>query len=219
MMSSPTERVVAAHARGARRVRLVSSLTRYAGAAAAVAALALLALFVVQTGVLKVADPGKSELPPVVEYPDQPSGKNAVIAGHDRNQKPFEIRAAKGQQDKTVKTLVHLQDVVGSFERQAGGKMDVSSSAGRYDTATRKFELQGNVVFSEGGRMKAMMESAEIDTADQSLQSAGPVKVEMQGASITAEGMSVSDNGTRILFKGGVKARFVTNTSPTGEGG
>jgi lipopolysaccharide export system protein LptC len=218
-MSSPTERAVSTPLRGARGVRTVSSLTRYAGAAAAVAALGLLALFVAQTGVLQLTGPRKSEPPPVVEHPDRPSGTNAVITGHDRNHKPFEIKAAKGQQDIAVKTLVHLQDVVGSFERQAGGMMDVSSTAGRYDTATKKFELQGNVVFSEGSRMKAVMDKAEIDTADQSLQSSGPVKVDMQGASISANGLSVSDNGTRILLKGGVKARFVTNTSPTGEGG
>jgi LPS export ABC transporter protein LptC len=197
----------------------MSVLTRLAGTVAAGVAAGLLALFVLQAGILNVADPQKSALPQVVENPVQLSGTNAVITGHDSNRKPYEIRAAKGLQDKLVKTLVHLQDVSGRFERASGGNMDIASRTGRFDTATKKFELQGNVVISEKDRMRAVMESAEIDTNDQSLKSSGPVAVDMRGASIRANSLSVSANGTRVLFRGGVKARFVTNTSPTGEGG
>lgn len=192
---------------------------RYAGFAAAAGGLALLALFVFQTGAFKVADPQKSDPPAVVEYPDQVSGNNAIITGHDKNQRPFEIKAAKGQQDKAIKSLVHLQDVTGNFERSTGGHMDITAATARYDTGTKKLEMQGNVVFLEGKRMKALMDVAEINTVDQSLQSSGPVTVDMRGASIKANSLSVSENGTRILFKGGVKARFVTNTAPTGDGG
>jgi lipopolysaccharide export system protein LptC len=179
----------------------------------------LAAAFVIQTGVFDIREAKKSDPPAVVEYPEQISGSNATITGHDKNQKPFAIKAAKGQQDKAVKTLVHLQQVVGNFERQSGNPMDVSANSGRYDTATKKFELQGNVVLSEGSTMKAQMEVAEINTLDQSLRSSGPVTVDMKGATIKANSLSVSENGTRILFRGGVKARFVTNTAPAGGGG
>lgn len=192
---------------------------RYTGLAAGAAAVGLLAVFVIQTGALRPAGPETSDEPAAVEYPDQVSGSSATISGYDKNQKPFAIRAARGQQDKSVKTLVHLQDVVGNFERTTGRSMDVSASAARYDTKTRKFELEGNVILSEGGRMKAVMETAEIDTADQSLRTASPVTVDMQGASIKAGSLAVSENGTRVLFKGGVKARFMTNTAPAGDGG
>lgn len=218
-MSSPTDRAAMPAQRRAGRKRGVSALTRYAGLAAGVAALGLLALFVIQTGALRPSRPGKSDQPAAVEYPDQVSGANATITGFDKNRKPFAIRAARGQQDKSVKTLVHLQDVVGNFERTTGRSMDVSASAARYDTKTRKFVLEGNVVLSEGNRMKAVMETAEIDTSDQSLRSSSAVAVDMQGASIKAGSLAVSENGTRVLFKGGVKARFVTNTAPAGDGG
>ncbi len=218
-MSSPTSIAAEETRRSAGRVRLSSVVTRGAGFAAAGVAAALVALIVFQSGIFETPDAEKSDPPAKVEYPDQVSGANATITGHDRNQKPFEIKAAKGQQDKAVKTLVHLQEVTGTFERDTGRNMDVAASNGRYDTSTRKFELQGNVVFSEGTRMKAMMEAAEINTVDQSLKSASPVTVEMHGTNIRADSLTVSDNGTRVLFKGGVKARFVTNTSATGDGG
>lgn len=219
-MSSPTESPAPARAASSkRRVRRASSAARYAGFAAAALALGLVAAFVIQTGVLKIPDAKKSDPPAVVEYPEQISGNNATITGHDKNQKPFAIKAAKGQQDKAVKTLVHLQDVVGNFERQSGSPMDISANTGRYDTATKRFELQGNVVFSEGSKMKALMEVAEINTLDQSLKSSGPVTVDMKGTTIKANSLSVSENGTRVLFRGGVKARFVTNTAPAGGGG
>jgi hypothetical protein len=40
----------------------------------------------------------------------------------------------------------------------------------------------------------------------------------MQGSMIEADSLTVSGNGTHILFKGGVKARFKTTTR-TGDGG
>jgi lipopolysaccharide export system protein LptC len=219
-MSSPTERPAPARARVAgKRIRRTSGATRYAGFAAAALAFGLAVAFLFQTGAFNVREAKKSDPPAVVEYPDQISGSNATITGHDKNQKPFAIKAAKGQQDKAVKTLVHLQHVVGNFERESGNPMDVSANSGRYDTATKKFELQGNVVLSEGSTMKALMEVAEINTLDQSLQSSGPVTVDMKGTTIKAGSLSVSENGTRVLFRGGVKARFVTNTAATGDGG
>ena len=219
-MSSPTDGPASARTANAkRRAYRTSSAARYAGFAAVALAVGLAAAFVIQTGVFDIREAKKSDPPAVVEYPEQISGSNATITGHDKNQKPFAIKAAKGQQDKAVKTLVHLQQVVGNFERQSGNPMDVSANSGRYDTATKKFELQGNVVLSEGSTMKALMEVAEINTVDQSLQSSGPVTVDMKGATIKANSLSVSENGTRILFRGGVKARFVTNTAPAGGGG
>jgi hypothetical protein len=64
-----------------------------------------------------------------------------------------------------------------------------------------------------------LMEKAAINTEDQSLVSQSPVKVDMQGTLIEAQSLTVTQNGTRILFKGGVKARFVTKTKTNGDGG
>ena len=192
---------------------------RFAGMAAAIAALGLAGLFVFQSGALNEQESRKSDPPPVVEYPDQVSGTNATINGRDKNQRRFEIKAAQGQQDKAIKTLVHMQKVEGNFERMNGGRMDIVANNAKYDSQTKALQLEGNVSFVEGTRMKALMDKAEVNTDDQTMRSLGPVTVNMEGATISAGSLTVDGNGSRILFKSGVKARFVTKKVPTGDGG
>jgi lipopolysaccharide export system protein LptC len=196
-----------------------SNLSRMVGGAALFGALVLVGVFVWQAGVLAPPAPQDVKTEETVEKPDQITSQNASIAGRDKNDRPFEIRAKSGEQDKAVAHLVHMQSVTSSFERPSGSKLDVTSDAGLFDRKTKALELSGNVVFSEGVRFKALMEKAAINTEDQSLVSQSPVKVDMQGTMIEAQSLTVSGNGTRILFKGGVKARFNMKTTTNGDGG
>jgi lipopolysaccharide export system protein LptC len=179
----------------------------------------LLGTFIWQAGVLAPPAPQDVAATDVVEKPDQITSTNASISGRDKNNRPFEITAASGEQDKSIDNLVHMNSVKSVFERTSGAKLDVTSQGGTFDRKTRALELSGNVVFSEGKRFKALMEKAAIDTETQMLTSKSPVKVDMQGTMIEADSLTVTDNGSRILFKGGVKARFNMTTKANGDGG
>jgi lipopolysaccharide export system protein LptC len=182
-------------------------------------ALGLVGLFVWQAGVLAPPSPQSVKTDDQVEKPDQITTLNATISGRDKANRPFEISAKSGEQDKILAHLVHMQNVESVFERANGAKLDVTSDTGQYDRKSKALELSGNVVFSEGVRFKAMMTKAAINTEDQSLASKSPVKVDIQGTLIEAESLTVTENGTRILFKGGVKAKFKNNAKTTGDGG
>jgi lipopolysaccharide export system protein LptC len=174
----------------------------------------LLASFIWQAGVLAPPLPQDIKTEAVVAKPDQITATQASISGRDKNNRPYTINAASGEQDKTIASLVLMNDVTGAFERPSGAKLDIVSKSGQYDHKSKALELAGDVVFTEGNRFKATMAKAAINTDDQSLVSKSPVKVDMQGAMIEAESLSVTENGTRILFKGGVKAKFKTNNTP-----
>jgi lipopolysaccharide export system protein LptC len=201
-----------------RRVVPSGNLPRLIGYGALAAIAALVGLFVWQAGVLAPPSPQEVKTTETIEKPDQITSRNASIAGRDKNDRAYEIRAKSGEQDKTVETLVHMEDVASVFERPSGAKLDVTSQKGLYDTKSKALELTGNVVFSEGTRFKAMMDKAAVNTDDLSLTSQSPVKVDMQGTMIEAGSLSVSENGSRIVFKGGVKARFLTGQKKTGDG-
>lgn len=187
-------------------------LQKWLGLGAIAIALALAGVFVVQTSVLAPPSPQEVKADIKIAYPEQVSGANSRINGLDRNQRPYEIRAKSGVQDKTIETLVHLQNVEGDFERSNGSKLDVVASGARFDTKSRDLLLEGNVVFSEGQRFVAKMAKASVNMENQLLVSQSPVEVNLQGAVIKADSLQVLDNGNRILFRGGVKARFVTKS-------
>ena len=183
---------------------------RAVGLVAILGAIALAGSFVFQVGLLAPPQPKDVKAEITIAKPEQVTGENSRITGLDRNQLPYEIRAKSGQQDEKIETLVHLQGVDGAFERPSGSKMDVTALAATFDTKSRDLQLQGDVVFSEGQRFKALMQKASVNMDDQTLISQSPVEVDMQGTLIKAESLSVTDNGSRILFRGGVKAHFVT---------
>jgi lipopolysaccharide assembly outer membrane protein LptD (OstA) len=168
------------------------------GGLALLGVVALMGTFIWQAGVLAPPRPQDVTAVDVIEKPEQITSTNASIAGREH--------------------LVHMNEVTSVFERPSGAKLDVSSQTGQYDRKTKALELSGDVVFSEGTRFKAVMEKAAIDTNTQMLTSRSPVKVDMQGTMIEADSLTVTENGTRILFKGGVRARF-ENKKKTGDGG
>ncbi len=194
----------------ARKANDRARLQRLLGLGAIAVALVLAGVFVVQTSVLAPPSPEEVKADIKIAYPEQVSGVNSRINGLDRNQRPYEIRAKSGVQDKTIETLVHLQNVEGDFERSNGSKLDVVATGARFDTKTRDLLLEGNVIFSEGQRFVAKMTKASVNMDNQLLASQSPVEVNLQGAVIKADSLQVLDNGNRILFRGGVKARFVT---------
>ncbi len=191
--------------------------SRGVGAVAMAAAAALFGSFVWQAGVLAPPAPQDVTTTDTVAKPDQITAEKASISGRDKNDRPYVINAAAGEQDKTVDSRVLMNNVTGAFERPSGAKLDVASNQGQYDRKTKMLELAGDVVFSEGARFRATMAKAAINTDDQSLTSHSAVKVDMQGTMIEAASLTVTENGTRIFFKGGVKAKFKMHNTTTGE--
>jgi LPS export ABC transporter protein LptC len=174
--------------------------------------------FAVQLGVLDRAAP-RTEAPLApVENPNQITGGPSRISGFDRNNLPFEITAQHGEQDVSVATLVHLESVNSIFARPSGAQLTITSQTAAYETRSKALELMGDVIFAEGRRFRAHMARAAVNMEDQTLTSKAPVSVEIIGGTITADSLTISPNGERIIFRGGVKARFVTQDKPPGDG-
>ncbi|MFO1032822.1 MAG: LPS export ABC transporter periplasmic protein LptC [Hyphomicrobiales bacterium] len=173
--------------------------------------------FLVQLGVFSG---GPISPPPQapVQKPNQITSGASEIAGFDKNKLPFLITAKHGEQDVADADLVHLSDVVSDFARPSGEKLNVTSKLAHYQTKTKALNLEGDVVFTQGTRFTARMDKASVNMDDQSLQSQSPVDVNIIGGRIAAPSLTISANGERILFQGGVKAQFVTQKEPTGDG-
>lgn len=178
------------------------------GFAAGLAALGLLIYFIVKAGFLVPPAPQNVKSEIAIANPEVATGQNARINGFDRNNHAYEIRAKSGVQDKSVSSLVHLDAMTANFVRPAGENLVVSSDKAHYDSKSKQMDLAGNVVLDQGRKFKAMMDKATVNTVDQTLRSQSPVLVETRGGVIHADSLTVTENGNRVLFKGGVKAHF-----------
>ena len=199
-MSSPTSKAQRALGR-ARLARALSWL-------AAALGVGFVAAFFVQAGLFSALLPGEAP-PPPQPRPDQITASQSTVTGKDRQNLPYEVKAARGWQDEAVPSLVHLEGPEGRFRRAGGGAdYTIRAETGLYDTRTRTLDLSGNVVLEQQGRFRAMMDKAGIVVEEKRLSSGGAVAVTFGTGTVTANGLQITDDGQRILFLNGVKARF-----------
>ena len=147
------------------------------------------------------------EAPPPVEKAAIISGGISQFSGIDKYSHPFSVRAQRGIQDKQVESLMHLETVVGSFVRRGGRTVEVVADTADYDTKTKDLNLSGKVRFVEQGRYTADLQTAKVNLDQQAIATNQPVQVKTGDATVLADTMETSDDGT-VYLRGHVKAHF-----------
>jgi lipopolysaccharide export system protein LptC len=199
-MSSPTDSPASRALRWAGVSRFLSWVAMALG-------LAFVVMFLVQAGLFASLMPDEPAAPPVVN-PDQITATDSTVNGMDKENQPYEVTAKRGWQDDTTLTLVHLEDVEGKFRRAAGAEYTLSARTGTYDTKVKELDLEGDVTIVQKDRFTAVMDKAHVVVEEKKLTTAVPVDVTFGTGTIKANGMEITDDGARILFLNGVKARF-----------
>lgn len=202
-MSSPTPESFNLKAEQARRRALRSRLLGYG---ASLVVVLLSGLFVVQA---LVRTPPALPGPPPLEKTGLISGGASTFAGIDINAKPFSVKALQGVQDSKIETLMHLKSVQGNFMRREGGEVQVVADTADYELKTKDLSVVGHVRFEEPGRYVALLSSADVNLERQRIVTKEPVQVETAGATVSADSMETSEDGSRVILRGHVKAHFV----------
>jgi len=198
-MSSPTDQ--------ARKAVRQAGLARVMTWLAAALGIGFVIAFMSQAGFFTAMLPQPPKPAPEVQA-GQISATNSTVSGIDTEQQPYEVTAKRGWQDEATPTLVHLEEPQGIFRRPAGAEYTISAETGLYDTETRKLDLKGNVLLEQKDRFKARMDRANVVVEEKRLNSDGPVAVDFGSGTVNANGLQITDDGRRILFLNGVKARF-----------
>ena len=205
-MSSPT--------RAARKAIRAATLSRLLSWLAAAIGIGFIVTFLAQAGLFESLLPGGSQPPqspqPAVE-PDRITSGASTVNGIDNEKQPYEVTAKRGWQDGATPNLVHLEEPVGQFRRASGTKYSITGATGLYDTKTKSLDLEGEVVLEQEGRFTARMDKASIAVNEKKLTADTAVKASFASGTVDANGMQITDDGARILFLNGVKARFTAS--------
>ena len=184
-----------------------AGLARFASWLAAAVGLGLVVAFLAQAGLFSVFMP-KPQAPPSSAKPDQINATQSTVSGFDRQKQPYEVKARYGWQDNATPSLVHLEEPTGVFHRAQGAQYTIRADRGLYDTGVKTLDLDGNVVLEQKERFTARMAKANVLVEEKKLVSNSPVAVTFTSGTVNANGMQITDDGSRILFLNGVKARF-----------
>lgn len=174
----------------------------------------LVVAFLAQAGLFSLLVPKPQVQPPSLK-PEQISATQSTVSGVDNQKQPYEVKARFGWQDDAKPSLIHLEEPQGVFHRAEGAQYTIRADRGRYDTKVKALDLDGNVVLEQKERFTARMEKANVLVEEKTLASDTPVTVTFASGSVSANGMQITDDGERILFLNGVRARFA---APQAEG-
>lgn len=202
-MSSPTK--------AARKAVRAATLSRLLSWLAAAIGIGFVVIFLAQAGLFESLVPKQAQpLQPAVE-PDRITAGVSTVNGIDNEKQPYEVTAKRGWQDGATPHLVHLEEPVGQFRRASGTKYSITGATGLYDTKAKSLNLEGNVVLEQQGRFTARMGKASIAVNEKKLTSDTAVTANFASGTVDANGMQITDDGARILFLNGVKARFTAS--------
>lgn len=206
-MSSPTK--------AARKAVRAATFARLLSWLAAAIGIGFVVAFLAQAGLFQALLPKEAQAPAPKVEPDRITAGTSTVNGIDDEKQPYQVTARRGWQDGATPNLVHLEDPVGEFHRAGGARYTITGSSGLYDTKVKSLNLDGNVVLEQEGRFKARMDKAQIAVREKKLTANTPVSAQFASGTVEANGMQITDDGARILFLNGVKARF---SAPEGKG-
>ncbi|MDY8108122.1 LPS export ABC transporter periplasmic protein LptC [Fulvimarina sp. 2208YS6-2-32] len=125
------------------------------------------------------------------------------MSGVDSNDRPFELVAQKAMQAITG-GAVDLEGIDAKISVSEDTTAMIRASAGHYDPNEQKLDLSGGLTVETNDGLSVSLRSAGIDLADGSMTTRDPVHIRTADQDIKANGMTLSDNGERVQFFGGV---------------
>ncbi|MGH6856468.1 MAG: LPS export ABC transporter periplasmic protein LptC [Methylocella sp.] len=126
------------------------------------------------------------------------------ISGVQTDGRPFEIKARSGIQDVNVPDIIELLGIDSKFGAADASTTWVSAARGIYDRLHDKMTLEGDVRIKSSTGYDIWLRTARIDFNTGGLVSEEPVTVILDGATIAAKQLDVSDNGHKVSFDGEV---------------
>jgi lipopolysaccharide export system protein LptC len=126
------------------------------------------------------------------------------ISGVQANGSPFEIKARSGAQDVNLPDIIELLGIDSKIGGADASTTWVRAARGIYDSLHDKMTLEGDIRIKSSTGYDIWLRTARIDFTTGGLVSEEPVRVILDGGTIAAKQLNVSDNGHKVSFGGEV---------------
>ncbi len=154
--------------------------------------------------------------PPAVDVPTDTSafsdGKlvmaNPKLEGMTRENLPYALNALRAVQSVDNENLVELEDIHAKLPVTAANTATIGASHGVYDREKNTLDLDQEINISTTDGVVAKLKSAFLDMGKGTMKTTEPVDVSRGGSRITADSMSVQDNGKVLVFENKVRVNI-----------
>jgi len=127
------------------------------------------------------------------------------LSGFTHDARAYELSADAAKQDMTKPDVIELRNIHAKVQMQDKSTLELSATAGIYDSKGETIKLDQNIVLSSSTGYRGRLSEAMVDIRKGHVVSTRPVAVEMLQGTLNANRLEIVDSGDLVRFDGGVK--------------
>jgi lipopolysaccharide export system protein LptC len=127
---------------------------------------------------------------------------NPRYLGTDRENRPFVVTAAVGQQVPDNANLMSLEKPKADLKAHDGATVVVTAATGIYQSQAQILDLFGSVKLVHQDGTEFTTDSARLNVANNSAQGDDPVEGHGPSGDVKAQGFRIYDKGDTLIFTG-----------------
>ena len=142
---------------------------------------------------------------------------NPKLEGFTKENRPYLMTAARAIQDVADENFVELEGIGAKLPISADNWAMVDAASGLFDRANNTLFLNSAITVKTLDGMVAKLQSAHLDMGGGGLTTDQPVDITLNGANITSDTMSVTDNGKVLTFEKRVRVNIEPKKTRTAQ--
>ena len=140
------------------------------------------------------------------------------LSGFTRDERAYELSADAAKQDLTKPDLIELRNIRAKVQMQDKSTMEMSATAGIYDSKAETLKLDQNIMLSSSTGYRGQLSEAMVDIRKGYVVSERPVAVEMLQGTLNANRLEIVDSGDLVRFDGGVNMTLMLSNAAALQG-
>ncbi|TGP54090.1 LPS export ABC transporter periplasmic protein LptC [bacterium M00.F.Ca.ET.230.01.1.1] len=133
---------------------------------------------------------------------------NPKLNGFTKQKLPYSLTATRATQDVGQQAVIDLEGINAKLPVATDNIVSVDATHGIYNRDANTMDLTSDVSVTTTDGLVAKFKSIFLDMGKGSMKTSNPVDVSRGGSRITADAMSVEDNGRLVVFENRVRVNI-----------
>jgi lipopolysaccharide export system protein LptC len=133
---------------------------------------------------------------------------NPKLNGFTKQKLPYSLTATRATQDVGQQAVIDLEGINAKLPVETDNIVSVDAAHGIYNRDANTMDLTSDVSVTTTDGLVAKFKSIFLDMGKGSMKTSSPVDVSRGGSRITADSMSVQDNGRLVVFENRVRVNI-----------
>lgn len=133
---------------------------------------------------------------------------NPKLNGFTKQKQPYSMTALRAIQDVNTQGIIELEGIDAKVPVGPDNVAAIKASRGTYDRDGNTMKMTSDVLITTTDGMQAKFKSVFLDMGKGTMKTDDPVDVSRDGSQITADSLSVQDNGKVLVFEKRVRVNI-----------